>query len=418
MSARRVGDRFVVGDVLGSGGMSSIHRGTDERLGEEVAIKFLRQSLTSDPVVRERFRREATALAKLRHPGIVSVLDFGEADGELYLVLELLRGRTLEERLFEGALAPVAAAPIFDQLLAALELCHEAGVVHRDIKPSNVMLTGPERVTLIDFGLARIETQEDTKLTETGTVHGTPSYMAPEQCRGHEVGPPADVYAVGVMLYEALSGAPPFGGDNAAVLMAQHLFAPPAPLPLLPRGLEAAILHALQKKPEDRPTARALRHELTSAFKGTDAATLAEEAAKQRVHMAGLPRSERALTGRPPAAKTEPMLAAPAATVGLWMSASNRSAELRGALGTAGFVVVLADGDEPPIADVVLASAKDGFERLRALGKRAFVLVDVGGPAETTRAIRAGAADMLLTSAPDADVVPKLQKVLRRVRRG
>lgn len=419
---RKLGDRFIVDAVLGSGGMSSIHRGRDLRLDEEVAIKFLRRSYADDPIIRERFRREAMSLARLRHPGIVSVFDFGEAEGELYIVLELVLGTTLEAMLFRGPLDQLRTAPIFDQFLAALEICHSGGVVHRDLKPSNLMISG-DRVTLIDFGLARIESPDGSKLTETGIVQGTPMYMAPEQCRGIEITPATDVYATGIVLYEALSGRPPFGGDNAAVLMAQHMFSVPTPLPNLSRGLDAAMMHALAKNPSDRPTAAELRSELAAAFKGTDPQALAAVAAMNRAHVAGLPRSERALTGRPPAivapttSGTEPMLAPAVTTVALWMTASNRSAELRATLGTAGIPCITAGGEEPPNADVVIASAKEGIDRIARLGKRAFILVDVGGPAETTLAIRAGASDMLLAGAPDADVIPKLQKVLRRKKR-
>lgn len=421
MIGKRLGDRFVVGEELGGGGMSAVHRGRDERLNEDVAIKFLRKVFAEDPLVRERFRREAMALAKLRHPGIVSVLDFGEADGELYIVLELVKGTTLEHTLFAGAMPALRAAPVFDQLLGALELCHAAGVVHRDIKPSNIMLSG-DRVTLIDFGLVRVASTEgglsNTKLTETGTVHGTPSYMAPEQCRGDEVGTEADVYAVGVCLYEALSGQPLFNGDNAAVLMAQHLFTAPAPLPQLSRGLEATIMHALAKRPEDRPTAASLRSMLGSAFKGTDPEALAAVAAQHRAHVAGLPRHERALTGRPPAAaETHPLIQTTGGTVALWMAPSDHAADFQGCLGVAGIACSLHASSEPPAADVVIASARDGLDRLAALGKRPFVVVDVNGPDETTRAIRLGAADMLLAGAPVADVVPKIQKALRKKKR-
>lgn len=424
MIGKTIGDRFVVQEELGAGGMSAVHRGLDTRLNEAVAIKFLRKSFAADPVVRERFRREAMSLAKLRHPGIVSVLDFGETPGdpdsfsdsagELYIVLELVKGVTLETMLFQGRLDPLRASAIFDQILAALELCHENGVVHRDIKPSNIMVAG-DLVTLIDFGLVRIEGPEGTKLTETGTVHGTPSYMAPEQCRGLDISPATDVYAVGVVMYEAMAGRMPFNGDSAAVLMAQHLFSPPAPIPEISPGIEAAIMHALSKNPEDRPTARELRDELGAAFRGTDPRAMAAAAAQQRAVVAGLPRHERALTGRPAAPNvTEPMVNTVNGTVALWMPDTNRTAELRATLGTAGIPCTVADGPEPPAGDLVLVS---GLDRAGALGKRPFIVVDVAGPEQTTLAIRAGASDMLLIGAPDADMIPKIHKVLRRKRR-
>jgi serine/threonine-protein kinase len=411
---RRVGDRFVVEEELGGGGMSSVHRGRDTRLNEAVAIKFLREEFVKNPIVRERFRREAMSLAKLRHPGILNVFDFGESEGELYIVVELVHGVTLESALLSGKIDPLRGAGVFDQLLAALEICHAEQIVHRDIKPSNIMLTG-DRVTLIDFGLAWIATGTDVKLTETGTVHGTPNYMAPEQCRGLEITPATDVYAVGVVLYEALAGRAPFNGNNAAVLMAQHLFTAPAPIPEVSKGVEAAIFHALQKKPEDRPTARGLRDELAAAFKGTDPQAMAAAAASQRAFVAGLPRTDRALTGRPPS-PAAPIVAA-AKAVALWMPSDARSAEIRAALGTAAIPCIISASEEPPAGDIVIASARAGFERLTKLGKRAFILVDVSGPDETTQAIRTGASDMLLVGTPEAELIPKIQKLLRRRRK-
>lgn len=419
MIGTKIGDRFIVEEELGSGGMSAVHRGLDTRLNEQVAIKFLRKIYADDPVVRERFRREAISLAKLRHPGIVAVLDFGETPpeqgAELYIVLELVKGTTLETALFKGPLDPLRAASVFDQVLAALEVCHLHGIVHRDIKPSNIMLAG-DLVTLIDFGLVRIEGPESTKLTETGTVHGTPNYMAPEQCRGLDISPATDVYAVGIVMYEAMTGRQTFSGDSAAVLMAQHLFSVPAPMPEVTPGIEAAIMHALSKNPEDRPTARELRDELGAAFRGTDPRALAAVAAQQRAVIAGLPRSERALTGRPPSPQnaTAPTLASANGSVALWMPDGSRAANLQATLGTAGIPCQISPGDEAPTADLVVVS---NLDRAAKLGKRPFIVVDVAGPDQTTLAIRAGASDMLLSGAPDADVIPKIQKVLRRKRR-
>lgn len=240
--------------------------------------------------------------------------------------------------------------------------------------------------------------------------------MAPEQCRGIEITPATDIYAVGIVMYEAMSGRAPFGGDSAAVLMAQHLFSTPAPVPEVSPGIEAAIMHALSKNPEDRPTARQLRDELGAAFRGTDPRAIAAAAAQQRAVVAGLPRHERALTGRPPAAQsfTEPMMNSASGSVALWMPDTSRTADLRATLGTAGIPCAVGDGAEPPAGDLVVISSLD---RVPALGKRPFIVVDVGGPEHTTLAIRAGASDMLLSGAPDADVIPKIQKVLRRKRR-
>jgi tRNA A-37 threonylcarbamoyl transferase component Bud32 len=452
---RRVGARFVVEQELGAGGMGSIYRGRDERLGEPVAIKFLKQSLLQDPVLRERFRREALSLARLRHPGIVTVLDFGEMEGELYTVLELVRGKTLEELRSESAepFHVLRAGSIFDQILAALDTCHEQDIVHRDMKPSNVMVSTDrgvdetpgggsrgsaaggtrDHVKLIDFGLARIGTDTIDKLTETGTVQGTPHYMAPEQCRGEEVGAPADIYAIGVVFYELLTGSAPFQGNDAATFMAQHLFVEPAPLrqlaPNVSPGIAAAVHHALAKRPEDRPTASALRSALASAFKGSDPETLAEAAATERRRVGGLPRHERAVTrpadpalrelGRGTEGRAVSARAHQGSTIVVWMPNDDRSAALRGCLGTAGFACSLWTEDSLPDLDSVGAlvlSAKDvaRIGSLRAIApKLPVIVVDVATPHETTASIRAGANDMVLRAAPDADIVQKLRRLLR-----
>jgi len=424
---RRVGDRFVVEEELGSGGMGSIHRGRDERLGAEVAIKILKPSHLEDPILRERFRREARSLATLRHPGIVTVLDFGESDGDLYTVLELVRGDTLEALMnAEPPMSMARAAPLLDQILGALEVCHEHSIVHRDIKPSNVMVTidgAVEHVTLIDFGLARMGTDVATKLTDTGTVQGTPHYLAPEQCRGEEVGPSGDVYSAGVLFYEMLAGENPFRASDAATFMAQHLFVEPAPLrqvaPGISAGVAAAIAAALAKQPQDRPSARELRAALRAAASGSDPETRGEAAAVLRRHVSGLERRDRAL----PAAAVRGARAVRGNVV-VWMTATDRSAALRGCLGAAGLSCSIASRAELPEAHpddrVFVVSAREGLERIARVRARRpdmlVVVVDVDGPEETTEAIRAGASDMLLREAPDADLVPKLERLLRRRR--
>ncbi|HEY8074042.1 MAG TPA: serine/threonine-protein kinase [Labilithrix sp.] len=405
---RRLADRFVVLEPLGAGGMGSIFRARDERLGQDVAIKILKRSLMDDAVLRERFRREARALARLRHPGIVAVLDLGEDEGDLWTALELVRGETLERVMQRDGAMPIGrAAAIADRLLDALEACHAAEIVHRDVKASNVMIDG-DAVKLIDFGLARVA--QDPKLTETGAVQGTPSAMSPEQCRGEEVGPASDVYSMGVLLFAMLAGAEPFRGADAATLMAQHLFVEPPPLVSVSAGVSATVRAALAKRAEDRPTARELREALARAMAGEDPEARTFALAAERVRDASLPRSERAIgdASAPKAHDPTP------ATVCVWMTPSDRAASLRAALGAAG----LAGATSPADANVVIASARDGLERVRALRtsspKLPIVVVDVEGPDETTAAIRAGANDMLLADSPDAELPPKLARLLRR----
>jgi serine/threonine-protein kinase len=413
-----LGDRFTVLEPLGAGAMGSIFRGADASTGRPVAIKILKRALLDDAVLRERFRREAIALAALHHPGIVSVVDFGEAGGDLWMALELLDGETLEAILArEGALAWGRAHPLFDQVLDALAACHDAGIVHRDVKPSNVMVSD-DGVRLIDFGLARIARGPIEKLTETGAVQGTPRYMAPEQCRGEEVGPPADVYSTAIVIYEALAGKEPFHGADAATFMAQHLFVDPADLsevaPHVPRGVSAAVHAALAKHPHDRPTARELREALAAARAGRDPSSVAEAAARTRRDGSLLDRNARALGG----GGGRPSPAVASGTVVVAMRAGDRSSSIMSALGAAGFACTLAtdlDG-VPGGASVAVVSASDGLDRVARLRERgvAVVVVDVDSPRATTAAIRAGAADMLLREAADADLAPKVLRLLRK----
>jgi eukaryotic-like serine/threonine-protein kinase len=230
MTPERVGTviagKYRVQEVLGRGGMGDVYSGIDEELGGRVAVKFLHRMFGNDSDLRARFRREAQALSRLRHPGIVSLLQFGEHEEELFVVMELVTGKALSDLLDEAPLSVPFVATVFSELFEILEFAHEAGVVHRDVKPSNVMVLPGNRVKLIDFGLARLpETQE--KLTRAGVVHGTPEYMSPEQALGENVEAPGDIYSTGVLLYECLAGDGPFEGGSAAMLMSQHLFGDP-----------------------------------------------------------------------------------------------------------------------------------------------------------------------------------------------
>jgi serine/threonine-protein kinase len=278
-------------------------------------------------------------------------------------------------------------------------------------------------VKLIDFGLARMASKTIAKLTETGAVQGTPHYMAPEQCRGEDVGPPGDVYSAGVLFYEMLSGAQPFQGSDAATFMAQHLFVEPTPLakvaPHVSAGVSAAVHAALAKQPHDRPTARELRVALAAAAMGTDPEAKGEAAADLRKHTSGLARSERAIGGRP---RGKVPSDAPAGSVLVWTTKAERGAALRSCLSTAGLSCALVSGEGPvehlDAHAAVVVSARDGIERVRGLRKLApklpVIVVDVAGPDETTEAIRAGASDMLLREAPDADMVPKIVRLAKR----
>jgi serine/threonine-protein kinase len=223
-----VGGRYEVGEVIGHGGMAEVHIGRDVRLGRDVAIKLLRPDLARDPTFQSRFRREAQSAASLNSPSIVAVYDTGEdqLDGveTPYIVMEYVAGRTLRDTLAaEGRLLPQRALEIAAAICAALEQAHAAGIVHRDIKPANVMITPNGDVKVMDFGIARALTASTATMTQTAAVVGTAYYLSPEQARGEHVDARSDIYSTGCLLYELLTGAPPFTGETAVAVAYQHV---------------------------------------------------------------------------------------------------------------------------------------------------------------------------------------------------
>jgi len=268
---RTLDGRFQIIERIGAGGMGVVYRATQLSIGREVAVKVLAGEIGADGERARRFRREARIISQLRHPNTVELYDYGAADGHRYLVTELLRGRTLREALDAGPFPHVRAATIIDEVCAALAEAHGAGVVHRDLKPANIFLEragGEERVKILDYGVAR--TADGTQ-TQPGRVVGTPEYMAPEQAQGRAVDASADIYALGVILYEMLAGRPPFeGGEPISVLYAHVHDTPPLfsdfePPVEAPRGLEALAFRMLAKEPARRPgTVREVRKALRS----------------------------------------------------------------------------------------------------------------------------------------------------------
>ncbi|HLZ73246.1 MAG TPA: serine/threonine-protein kinase [Dehalococcoidia bacterium] len=286
MTSPQTFGRYELLGILGGGGFATVYRALDPALGREVALKALLPHLAADAVIRQRFLAEARAIAALHHPNIVTVYDVGEADGRPFFAMELIAGETLAAALTaNGRFAPARAAELLRGLCSAVDALHAAGIVHRDIKPANVMIEPGGRVVLMDFGIAR--TQGGSSYTRAGDSIGTPRYMAPEQVRGVDVGPAADVYALGVLGYELLAGKPPFVGDTASVLHAQ-VYDPPPPLreacPGLPEGVYAAIESALAKSPPARPaSAGAFAAQLQAALSSAtpNAATLVMPARPQ-----------------------------------------------------------------------------------------------------------------------------------------
>jgi eukaryotic-like serine/threonine-protein kinase len=276
--ARLLGGRYELGEILGYGGMAEVHRGRDVRLGREVAIKMLRADLARDPGFQGRFRREAQSAASLNHPSIVAVYDTGEerADGEAapYIVMEYVEGRTLREVLeSEGRLLPHRALEITAEVCAALDQAHRAGIVHRDVKPGNVMLTPTGDVKVMDFGIARAVTGSGATMTQTAAVIGTAHYLSPEQARGEHVDARSDVYSTGCLLYELLTGGPPFSGDSAVAVAYQHVREEPTPPsrvePDVTPAVDAIVLKSLAKNPANRyQTAGEMRSDIERALAG------------------------------------------------------------------------------------------------------------------------------------------------------
>ncbi|MFJ1709647.1 PASTA domain-containing protein [Kitasatospora sp. NPDC088346] len=268
--------RYVLGAALGEGGMASVRRAHDAVLDRTVAVKVLHVDLARDPAFRERFRREAKAVGGLNHPNIVAVHDFGEdtdAGGALqFIVMEYVQGCSLRERIRErirdGAVADVATAlELTAVVLDALAYSHDNGLVHRDIKPANVMVTGEGTVKVMDFGIARALQSDATSMTRTGTVLGTPQYLSPEQAVGKPADARSDLYSVGCMLFELVTGTLPFDGESTMSVLYQHVQQPP-PVPssinpALPPAVDAIIARALCKDPERRyQSARAMADDI------------------------------------------------------------------------------------------------------------------------------------------------------------
>jgi serine/threonine-protein kinase len=249
-------DRYEVEELIGTGGMSSVYRARDRLLGRMVALKVLHQQYTEDEDYVERFRREARAVAALSHPNIVTVIDRGEHEGRPFIVFEYVDGENLKKQIERlGPAAVDEALELALQVARGLSFAHQNGLVHRDVKPQNVLLNGDGQAKVTDFGIARsLDVQHG--MTQTGTVLGTSDYIAPEQAQGHRVDEHTDVYSLGVVLYELLTGEVPFPGENFVAVAMRHINEPPPPIrdrrPDVSPRLEAAVHRAMAKDPHDR----------------------------------------------------------------------------------------------------------------------------------------------------------------------
>lgn len=285
--AHRLGGRYEIRGLIGHGGMAEVDLAFDARLNRMVAVKRLRTDLARDTVFQQRFRREAQSAASLNHPNIVAVYDTGEEptkmpDGSTvsvpYIVMEYVEGHTVKDLLADGTAVPIdEAVEIANGVLSALAYAHNAKLVHRDIKPGNIMLTPDGKVKVMDFGIARALSDSQATMTQTNAVVGTAQYLSPEQARGEAVDARSDLYSVGVLLFELLTGQPPFRGDSAVAVAYQHVSAlPPAPSSLasdIPASLDRVVMQALAKDREQRyANAAQMRTDLSRALRGIEVA--------------------------------------------------------------------------------------------------------------------------------------------------
>ncbi|HEU4831783.1 MAG TPA: protein kinase [Actinomycetota bacterium] len=305
-----LGDRYELGPVLGQGGMARVHQGLDRQLGRQVAIKVLAPPFDRDGEFVERFRREARAAAGLSHPNIVAVFDSGSDDGTHFIVTELVEGETLADRLRrDGPMPPADAVAVAVDIARALAAAHARGLIHRDIKPGNVMLLPDGRVKVVDFGIARAA-GSDT-LTNTGVVLGSTAYLSPEQAGGQPVGERADLYSLGCLLYEMLTGHVPFSADTPIATMYRHVnedAPPPSTIAPVQHELEDVVLRCLEKDPKRRFASAA---ELEAALL---AVPLARGGDTMRLENVGA--AETQPVGRVDAAETQPVGRVDAAAAG------------------------------------------------------------------------------------------------------
>lgn len=265
MTGRVIAGRYELAAILGQGGMGQVWTAYDQRLDRRVAVKLLRPDRVAGPSgsgaaeeLRRRFVRECRVTAQVDHPGLVTVHDAGSDDDDLYLVMQYVEGADLADHLAEHDPYPWPwAVAIAAQLCAVLSAVHAVPIVHRDLKPRNAMVRPDGTVVVLDLGVASVLDTDTTRLTHTGSPIGSPAYMAPEQAMGGAVGPYTDLYALGVLLHELLSGDVPFAGSTALGVLHRHLYEPPLPVrhlrPEVPEALEALVLRLLAKDPQHRP---------------------------------------------------------------------------------------------------------------------------------------------------------------------
>ena len=407
---RTLDGRYHVVDRIAAGGMGEVFRARDAVLDREVAIKVLHRQLAGDRGFVERFRREARAAASLSHPNIVAVHDWGAVDGIYYMVMEFVRGQSARDVLnAEGVLAPAQAADVVLQTLSALDHAHRQGIVHRDIKPENIMLTREGAVKVADFGLARA--YADAQITEAGTVTGTVQYLSPEQLQGEPADPRTDLYALGIVAYELLTGRLPFTGETPMAIAYKHIHervsAPSSRNPAVPRSLDGWVSSMTEKQRELRPESAAearrdLEQEARTLTRAAGVGTLVPDIVARpisidadRATTVTIPQSrgakhKRRRKGRWVLAILLALAAIGGAAYGAWTYLVPKDVEVpqvvgltlneaQQRLGDAGLVVRIGDGrcSETVVADVILEVRPDEGARLEE-GDRVILVPSLG----------------------------------------
>ncbi|QIS07968.1 Stk1 family PASTA domain-containing Ser/Thr kinase [Nocardia arthritidis] len=378
---KNLSSRYELGEIIGFGGMSEVHKARDLRLSRDVAIKVLRADLARDPTFYLRFKREAQNAAALNHPAIVAVYDTGEAEvdgGPLpYIVMEYVDGDTLRDIVRgKGPLPPRRAMEIIADVCAALDFSHKAGIVHRDMKPANIMINRAGAVKVMDFGIARAIADSSNPMTQTAAVIGTAQYLSPEQARGETVDARSDVYSVGCVLFEILTGEPPFTGDSPVAVAYQHVREDPRlpshVHPGVPRELDSVVLKAMSKNPANRyQTAAEMRADLIRVLGGQRPSAPMVMTDEDRTTMLGAegppPRSYRTVERSDDTAEQEPAEAGnPRRTAYLAIAVAAAVA-----VAFALFWVLIGPGSKPDqveIPDVSNQSQQQAQDKLEKLG--------------------------------------------------